>query len=503
MDFNWLSLSPHLVLAGAALLLIGLEVVWRRAAAAIAPWFAALAALAAGGAAIYLWGFPAVSWSGALTVDPLFVFFALIFTSSLALVSLLAARFAPLQETDRPGFYILLIMVTCAVMFMASSTNLILLYVAIEFSSILSYVLVGYMRRDRLSGEAGLKYFLYGAAASAVMLLGFVLLYGMTGALDLQTIASNLPQMGRVFGAWGHATTTAPAVTPAGSQPAIFLFLAFGLILVGLGYKIAAVPFHMWAPDAYHGAPTPVAAFLSVASKASGFAVILRLVITLHGSLDLVYAGWTKYLAALAVASMVFGVLVGAVQKDVRRILAYSSIAHAGFVLLGIVADTDLGFASVLIYLVIYVGMNIGAFGTAAAIGHVTGTYALEEYAGLGRRHPLLAATFTIFLLSLAGIPPLAGFFAKFYVLAALIARGYVFLAAVAIGASVVALFLYARIFRPMYFIKPAGGAIRKLAPSIAVALVICLILTVLFGVWPQPLVAWAKAAVVPLLPSI
>jgi NADH-quinone oxidoreductase subunit N len=386
---------------------------------------------------------------------------------------------------------------------MAAATNLVLLYVAIEFSSLLSYVLVAYVRGDRLGGEAGLKYFLYGAAASAVMLLGFVLLYALTGALDWAGVARALPALGRYYGTWGHATPVTPAVAAAGAQAPAFLFLAFALILVGLGYKIAAVPFHMWAPDAYQGAPPPVAAFLSVASKASGFAVILRLVLTLHGALDLVYAPWTKYLGVLAVASMALGVLVGVVQKDVRRLLAYSSIAHAGFALLGVVADTELGYAAVLVYLGIYAAMNVGAFGTVAAIGHVTGSYKLDDYAGLGRRHPLLAATFAVFLLALAGIPPLAGFFAKFYILAALIARGYVALAVVAIVASVVALFLYAKVLKPMYFTAPVGATLRPLAPAIAVALVICLALTLLFGVWPQPLVAWAKAAVVPLLPSI
>jgi NADH-quinone oxidoreductase subunit N len=503
MDFNWLSLSPHLILAGGALVLVGGGAAARRLAGAVAPYFTVGVAVAAAAAALWLWRYPATSWFGALTVDPVFVVFVVIFAAALALVALLSAGYGPLETTDRPEYYSLLMLVTCAVAFMASATNLVLIYVAIEFSSILSYVLVGYLRGDGLSGEAGLKYFLYGAAASAVMLLGFTLLYGLTGTTDLGAIAESLPRMGRVFGTWGHsAAIAAPADVAAGLSP-VFIFLAFALILVGLGYKISAVPFHMWAPDAYQGAPTPIAAFLSVASKASGFAVILRLVLALHGPLDLVYAEWTKYVAALAVASMVFGVLVGIVQSDVRRLLAYSSIAHAGFALLGIVADTHLGYASVLVYLVLYAAMNVGAFGTVAVIGHVTGSYALKDYAGMGRRHPVLAAALSVFLLALAGIPPLAGFFAKFYILAALIARDYVFLAVVAILASVVALFLYARVLRPMYFQKPAGEDVRRFSPAAAVALLVCFAFTLLLGVWPQWLVAWAKAAVVPLLPNI
>ena len=502
MEFNWLALSPHLILAGAAAVLIIAEVVWRKLARAVAPYFTVAAALAAAAAAIRLWGAPSVSWFGALTVDGLFVVFAVVFAAALALVALLSARYEPLETDDKTEYFALLLLVTCAVTFMASATNIVLIYVALEFSSILSYVLAGYLRRDSRSAEGGLKYFLYGATASAVMLFGFVLLYGMTGATDLRAIASSLPQFTRMFGEWGHATIVGPAAGAA-AQPTAFIFVAFALILVGLGYKISAVPFHMWAPDAYQGAPTPVAAFLSVASKASGFAVILRLVFALHGSLDLVYAGWSKYLAVLAIASMVFGVLVGAVQKDVRRLLAYSSIAHAGFVLLGIVADTALGYTSVLVYLGLYAVMNVGAFGAVAAIGHVTGRYDLESYAGLGRRHPLLAAALAISMLALAGIPPLAGFFAKFYVLAALIDRGYVFLAVVAIAASVVALFLYARVLKPMYFQKGEGQDLRPVSAAAAVALVLCFLGTLVLGIWPHPLVEWAKAAVVPLLPPI
>jgi NADH-quinone oxidoreductase subunit N len=505
MEFNWLSLSPHLILAGGALVLVCAGAAARRLAGAVAPYFTVAVAVATAAAALWLWHQPAQSWFGALTVDPFFVVFTVIFAAALALVALLSAGYGPLETTDRPEYYALLMLVTCAVAFMASATNLVLIYVAIEFSSILSYVLVGYLRGDGLSGEAGLKYFLYGASASAVMLLGLTLLYGLTGTTDLGAVAANLPHMTRLFDTWGHTAVIAPAGDVAAGLSPVFIFLAFALVLVGLGYKISAVPFHMWAPDAYQGAPTPIAAFLSVASKASGFAVIVRLVLALHGSLDLVYAGWTKYAAALAVASMVFGVLVGVVQSDVRRLLAYSSIAHAGFVLLGIVADTQLGYASVLVYLALYAAMNIGAFGTVAVIGHVTGSYELRDYAGMGRRHPVLAAALAVFLLALAGIPPLAGFFAKFYILAALIARDYIFLAVVAILASVVALFLYARVLKPMYFDKAVEAAAgeRRTSVAAAVALGICFVFTLFLGLWPHLLVAWAKAAVVPLLPNI
>jgi NADH-quinone oxidoreductase subunit N len=492
-----------MILAGGAMLLVCIGLVSRRFAGAVAPYYTVVVAAAAAAASIWLWARPATSWFGALTVDPLFVVFTVIFTATLALVALLSAGYGPLGDRDRPEYYALLMLVTCAVAFMASSTNLILIYVAIEFSSILSYVLVGYLRGDRFSAEAGLKYFLYGAVASAVMLLGFTLLYGMSGSTDLGVIAQNLPHVEWFCGAGSCLSVLAPTTGAAATMPSGFIFLAFALILVGLGYKISAVPFHMWAPDAYQGAPTPIAAFLSVASKASGFAVIMRLVLALHGPLNMVYGGWTKYLGALAIASMVFGVVIGIVQKDVRRILAYSSIAHAGFVLLGIVADTAIGFSSVLVYLALYAAMNVGAFGTVAVIGHVTGKYDLESYAGMGRRHPLLAVALSVFLLALAGIPPLAGFFAKFYILAALVAGNYIFLAVVAILASVAALFLYARILKPMYFDKGEGEDVRGVPAAAAVVLLICVLFTLLLGVWPHLLVTWARGAIEPLLLAI
>ena len=219
MEYDWLSLLPHLILAGGAVLLVAASAVSRRFAGAVAPYFTVAVAAATAVAALVLWREPAVSWFGTLTVDPLFVIFAVIFCAALALVALLSARYAPLAGRDRPEYYALLIMVTCAVSFMASATNLVLIYVAIEFSSILSYVLVGYIRGDRLSGEAGLKYFLYGATASAVMLLGFGLLYAMTGATDLAAIAQNLPRVEWAFGSWGYLTFLAPLTGAAATLP--------------------------------------------------------------------------------------------------------------------------------------------------------------------------------------------------------------------------------------------------------------------------------------------
>jgi NADH-quinone oxidoreductase subunit N len=495
MIYDWMHLAPHIILAGAGILVITLDLIWGRLGRATAPWFTIIAAAAAGTLALRTWGPGAVSWGGALVVDSLYVLFGLVFSIALILVSLLSFKYWPLDREKKPEYFGLLLLVTSAVYFMASSLDLILIYVAIEFSSILSYVLAGYLRRNPASSEAGLKYFLYGASASAVMLLGFALFYGMTGTTNLAGIAEALPKFGLSAGDVGYITLVPGAVELPGNWA---IFLAIGLVLVGLGYKISAVPFHMWAPDAYNGAPTPIAAFLSVASKASGFAVILRFVLTLHPNLELVGGAWTSYISVLAVLSMVVGSLIGIVQNDIRRLLAYSSIAHAGFILLGIVADTRLGYASVIIYLVIYAFMNIGAFGLASIIGHVTGGYELGTYSGLGRRRPVLAALMAVFLLSLAGIPPLAGFFAKFYVLAAIIQTQHYILAVIAILMSVVALFLYARVLKAMYFDRPEETApeVRRLSWAGAVAMVLCFVGTLALGVYPQPLVAWAKAAI-------
>ncbi|UCE26311.1 MAG: NADH-quinone oxidoreductase subunit N [Candidatus Coatesbacteria bacterium] len=495
MVYDWMHLAPHMVLAGAGIFVITLDLVWGKLGRALAPWLTIAAAAAAGALALRAWGPGAVSWGGALVVDSLYVLFGLVFSVALILVTLLSLRYWPLDQERKPEYFGLLLLVTAAVYFMASSLDLILIYVAIEFSSILSYVLAGYLRRNPASGEAGLKYFLYGASASAVMLLGFALLYGMTGTTNLVGISEALPELGRSASDVGYITLVPGAVEIPGNWA---LFLAAGLVLVGLGYKISAVPFHMWAPDAYNGAPTPIAAFLSVASKASGFAVLLRFVLVLHPNLELVGGAWTSYVSVLAVLSMVIGSLIGIVQNDIRRLLAYSSIAHAGFILLGVVADTRLGYASVIIYLVIYAFMNIGAFGLASIVGHITGGYELSDYSGLGRRRPILAALLAVFLLSLAGIPPLAGFFAKFYVLAAIIQTGHYTLAVIAILMSVVGLFLYARVLKAMYFDRPeeAVPEVRRLSWAGAVAMVLCFVGTLAPGVYPQPLVAWAKEAI-------
>lgn len=482
---DFLQLKPELLTLGAALLVIVLDLLAPRGDRRWLGWVSGALAAALIAVLALEWtslGRPVHLWHGVVVVDRLGLMFKVIFLLGVTVVSIGSAEFAADRFRNAGEYYALLFFSALGLMLMASSGDLLTLYLGIELATLSLYVLVAFAKDRPRSGEAGLKYIILGATASAVYIYGVSLIYGSAGTTRFATLFLNLLQ--------------SPAASPG--------LLAGGLlVLAALAFKIAAVPFHMWAPDAYQGAPTPVAAFLSVASKASGFAVILRLVFALHGSLDLVYAGWSKYLAVLAIASMVFGVLVGAVQKDVRRLLAYSSIAHAGFVLLGIVADTALGYTSVLVYLGLYAVMNVGAFGAVAAIGHVTGRYDLESYAGLGRRHPLLAAALAIFMLALAGIPPLAGFFAKFYVLAALIDRGYVFLAVVAIAASVVALFLYARVLKPMYFQKGEGQDLRPVSAAAAVALVLCFLGTLVLGIWPHPLVEWAKAAVVPLLPPI
>ncbi len=496
MDFNWISIAPHLALTAAAFLVIGIDLISKKAGRFLAPWLTILGSGAALWLALRNWGAVSLEWYGTLISDGLFVVFAVIFTVSLILVVLFSIKYKPLDDQERfkPEYYGLLLLITVAMMFMASSADLILTYVALEFSSIMGYVLVGYLRREKLSGEAGIKYFLYGASASAVMLLGFALLYGLTGTTNLTEMVGALPYMALSGGDFGSLVIL-PG-TP-GIPGTAFVFLAFGLIMVGLGYKISAVPFHMWAPDAYTGAPTPIAAFLSVASKASGFAVILRFILLLHPSLDLVYANWIHLISVLAILSMVAGAVIGLWQKDVKRIIAYSSIAHAGFILLGVVADNDIGLASIFIYLLIYVFMNIGAFGLVAVVGHMTGGTSLDQFRGLGKRHPLLAALMVVFFLSLAGIPPLAGFFAKFYVLAAVINTGHILLAVVAIMASVVALFLYARVFKVMYFDKAEEVAEpRKLGWAAVVALIICLLGTLAPGIYPEPLVTWVREAV-------
>jgi NADH-quinone oxidoreductase subunit N len=362
-------------------------------------------------------------------------------------------------------------------MLLASANDLIVVFLAVELMSLSLYVLSGLFKWRREAGEASMKYFLLGIFASAFLLYGIALLYGATGSTNFDRIA---------------------AAAAAAPREPLFL-LGLGLLMVGFGFKIASVPFHMWAPDVYQGAPTSITAFIATGSKAAVFAALIRLVVA---GLRPTQPDATVLLWGLAVVTMTVGNVVAIAQSNLKRMLAYSSVAHVGYMLVGLVAGGTAGAGAVLFYLLAYTFTTVGTFGVIALCERA-GEEAVDvrDYAGFGRRHPLLALTLSLFLLSLVGIPPLAGFVGKFYLFGAAVRAGYLWLAVIAVLNSAVAAYYYLSVIVSMYMEEPAGPAASWM-PSFAgsLALAIALIGVVVLGVMPAPFVDLAQVAVAPLM---
>ena len=367
-------------------------------------------------------------------------------------------------------FYTLFLCVVLGMFLMVSAHNLLMVYLSLEFVSIISVVLAAFSTESRRSSEAALKYVVFSGAASGVMLYGMSWLFGVAGSLDVGDIAT--------------------ALTTTGARAAVFV----GVIgtLAGFGYKVAAAPFHMWAPDVYQGAPTPVTAFLSVAPKAAGFAMMIRFFVQALGAnaevvpLDL---PWPLVGGLLATLTMTIGNLSALGQNNIKRMLAYSSVAHAGYILMGFSVFDDRGMQAMLFYLAVYCFMNLGAFLVVIAVAERTGSERIEAFRGLGRRAPLLAGAMAIFLFSLTGLPPLAGFIGKFYLFYALLQKGglgYLLLAVVGGLNSVVALFYYARVLRAMYLSEPEGEPVA-VRPLYGATLAVLVLPTVALGLYWAP----------------
>ena len=365
----------------------------------------------------------------------------------------------------RAEAYLLLIAATLGMCLMASSADLVMLYLAIETTSIPLYLLAGFLKEDDKSTEAGFKYMLFGALTSAILLYGFSLIYGFTGKTGFDTLGANFSDF-------------------TGASIGILF-----LVLAGLAFKVSLFPFHFWAPDVYEGAPTPVAGFLSTASKAAGFAVIIRLFITVFPAIS---ADWKLILAVLATLTMTVGNLIALAQKSVKRMLAYSSIAHAGYAMIGVVAFSQLGIASVVFYLIGYVLTNLLAFGIAAIVGRLTGSDDFKAYSGLSRRNPALGLAALVAFLSLAGMPPFVGFVAKFFVFSAAIEAGWVWLAIVGVLNSIVGLYYYLNVLKYVYLYRMENQDEEqhpfKLSRPVMIGLVVLvvgiLLLGTLFGPW-------------------
>lgn len=462
---------PQVIVAVAALLLLLLDLVLPSDRTEILAALTLLALGASAAAALYIWGASGTAYSGMIASDNLSLFFCLVLLTGGALTVLLSWDYLKREEIGRGEFYPLVLLALAGMMLLVASNDLLMIFLALETLSLALYILVGFAR-DRLSSEeAALKYFLLGAFASAFLLYGIALIYGATGTTRLSSLG-------------GFVSTIE-------LRENYLLIGGLVLLMVGFAFKLALVPFQMWTPDVYQGAPTPVTAFMSVATKAAGFAALMRVVAYALPSLS---ADWMPMLAVLAILSMTVGNLAALAQRNIKRMLAYSSIAHAGYILIGIVAGNELGQSSVLFYLATYTFASVGAFAVVQALERREEGLAIGDYAGLARRAPGLSAVMALFMFSLAGFPPTAGFIAKFYVFSAAVEAGFVGLAIIGVLNSLVGVAYYVGVVVNMYMREPG----KSMAPlhvtlSLVISVAIAAWGVVGFGLLPSPLLELAR----------
>ena len=406
-------------------------------------------------------------FGGMLRHDWMAFSFKVLFLFAAAMTALLSIDVG--QVEDHGEYYALLVVATLGMSLMASSADLIMLFLAIEMTSIPLYILAGFMKGDDKSTEAGLKYFLFGALTSAVMLYGFSLLYGFSGDTNIYRLSAGM-----------HAGAVSPWLIGGMAV----------LVLVGFSFKISAVPFQFWAPDVYEGAPTPITSFISTASKAAGFAVLLRFMLAVFPEIE---AEWTTLLAIIAALTMTVGNLLALPQTNIKRLLAYSSIAHVGYALIGLVALSSFGTASVIFYLIGYVVTNTAAFAVVILFARSAGSDEIADYAGLSRRSPGLALVLLVALLSLGGMPPFAGFVTKFYVFAAAVESGWIWLAFVGVLNAIIGLYYYMTILKVVYLYRSEEEDKPIAIPrSYALVLVICVIAILAIGTLSAPWLDWS-----------
>lgn len=463
-------IQPEIILIIAAILVLMLDFMFKSkrvlAYFSLFSLFSALLVLGQGALSAHS------LFSGMLVSDPLALFLRILAVFITAMVILLSIDYQEIGQGMRSEFYSLLLMAASAMMFLSGANNLLMVYLGIEFISLISYILAAYLKGNLKSSEAGLKYFLFGTACSITMLYGMSIIYGITGTLDL-------PQMNQAL----FNNQFSPVV----------IFIAILMVSVGLAFKVAMVPFHFWCPDVYEGAPTPVTAFFSVGPKLLGFAVLLRFML---GGSALFYQHWMHLLGILAIATMVVGNLTALAQTNIKRLLAYSSIAHAGYCLIGLVVNTTAGYISLFIYLSTYIVMNLGAFAVVIAVSNHTKSDEIKDYAGLSVHSPYLAVFLSLFLISLAGIPPLAGFIGKFYIFSSALKEGFIYLAIAAVINSVIAAYYYFNIIRVMYLVPPCASAVKiKPSPALNLALILSLLLVLGIGLYPKLIINFVSTA--------
>ena len=469
-DFYYI--LPELVLTGGALVVLIADVLLPKRSTVALAWVTLLAIGATFASLVPFIHEPVREVAGGLiAVDRFALFFKILFLSAAAITVLMSVRYLDVEGASAGEYFFLILCATLGMMIMAGGIELITIFIGLETMAVSFYILAGFIKPNQRSNEAAVKYFLLGAFSLGILLYGMSLLYGLSGTTNLRPLETLL----------------------AGQERDPRLLLAVMFIVAGVGFKIAAVPFHMWAPDVYEGAPTPITAFLSVGSKAASFAMLLRI---FGEGLTVVRADWQMMFYALSVVTMTVGNVAALTQSNLKRMLAYSSIAHAGYVLMGIAAGTERGVEATLIYLLVYTFMQLGAFGVIVLLRRqdVVGDE-LKDFSGLHVRNPYAAFAMLLFMLSLGGIPPTAGFMGKFWLFNAVIDAGLYPLALIGVLNSAISLYYYIRVVVFMYLKPETIGTQPTTSVGVALALAAAVAVTLVLGVYPELLFQVAAAS--------
>ncbi len=460
--FDWSLLNPELIIFGAAILVIVIDLILPKGKG-ISGWLTIIGLLAGLSSTFTLR--QGELFGGMLVMDNMAIFSKQLLLVITTLVVLSSLNYK--LPANRSEYYCLLLLATLGMLFMVSAAEFITLFISLELASLSCIILAGYLKKDPKSAEAGVKYLLFGVLSSAVLLYGISFLYGLTGSTFLKDIC------------------------PETMSPIVLLGIV--LLMAGFGFKIAAAPFHMWVPDTYEGAPTPITTYLATASKVAGFVVILRVFLVCFVDIKV---DWLMLMAVLSVLSMGLGNLCALPQTNIKRMLAYSSIAHAGYILIGLAVVTDVGIGAVILYLLVYSLASLGAFLVVIAFSNQTCSDTIEDYAGLWKRAPLLALAMLLSLVSMAGIPPLAGFIGKFYLFAGAIKEGLIWLPVVGVLFSVVSVYYYFVVVKIMYFKEPKESTPIITSKSLSLSILISVISIIVIGIYPAPFLNLAMLAI-------
>ena len=466
-----LLMLPELLLTGMVCLILVLDFSFPKIGKGTLAWLtvAGFVGILASLVWMFAAGVQGTLFNNMFVLDAFAMFFKIVVVVATLLVLLASLDYIKRIYLFRGEYYVMVMLATLGMLFMASANDLLSMFITIEFATFGFYILVAYLREDDLrSSEAGLKFFVLSVFTAAIMVFGISLIYGETGTIVFPELVASRP------------------VLTGG------LVIGFLCVLVGLGFKIGAAPFHNWIPDIYQGAPTPITAYLSIAPKAAAFAIVLRIFFSTFAEFK---PEWVWLVIGMAALSMTYGNIVAIAQTDIKRLLAYSGIAQIGNILIGLAAGTKMGSDAVLFYLLTYLVANLGAFAIVIIFSNLTGSDRIEDYSGLGRRSPLLAAAMLVFLLSLAGVPPLAGFIGKIYVFAAAMREGLVTLVIIGLINIVISMYYYLVIVKKIYISEPTDRRPIPVSGPMKAVVYATVAGTVVIGVYPKPFIEWAVAS--------